>query len=198
MDEAAARLRGSQRVLEHGAGEVEHVAVALGELPLGASQGDDDRVSALGAHADRDLVLDAGGVEEVAVQLAARQGSGVGELGQPHGGASAGRVRGQDRMVSGRLDDRVEGAVELRLSRERVVVDGARGGLDPVPREEVRGDELGERMDDASPQVGLCRSVDHPSGELVRGAHVCVGEPGHGVTSEHTPRRDPDGERARR
>jgi hypothetical protein len=46
MGEAAARLFGAQRALEHGASDVEHVAVALGELALGAPQADDDRLSA--------------------------------------------------------------------------------------------------------------------------------------------------------
>ena len=55
LDEAAAGLSGSQRALEHGASDVEHVAVALGELALGAPQAEDDRLAATGAHADRDL-----------------------------------------------------------------------------------------------------------------------------------------------
>ena len=93
MDEAAAGLNGSQRALEHGASDVEHVAVALGELALGAPQAEDDRLAATGAHADRDLVLHAGRVEEVAVQLAMGERSGLDELRQPQRGASPGGVR---------------------------------------------------------------------------------------------------------
>ena len=70
-DEAPARLRGPQRTLEPRAGDVEHVAVALGELALGAPEPGDDRLAATGAHADRDLVLHARGVQQVAVELAA-------------------------------------------------------------------------------------------------------------------------------
>jgi hypothetical protein len=63
------------------------------------------------------------------------------------------------------------------------VPNGARGQLDPVPREDVRGDELGERPEYASAQFGLRRGLDHSPGEPVCGADVCVGEPGHGVTA---------------
>jgi len=100
-------------------------------------------------------------------------------------------MRRQERVVSRPLDDRVEGATGLRLSRDRLVVDGARVQLDPVPREDVGGDERGQRVKDAAAQFGLRRRLDHPPGEPVRGVHVCFGEPGHGVTSDHTPRLDP-------
>jgi hypothetical protein len=122
-------------------------------------------------------------VEEVAVQLAAGESSGLDELRQPQSGASAGCMRRQERVVSRPLDDHVEGAAGLRLGRDRLVANGARGQLDPVPREDVRGDELGERVEYASAQFGLRRGLDHPAGEPVCGAHVCVGEPGHGVTA---------------
>ena len=156
-DEAPARLRGSQRVLEPGAGEVEHVAVALGELALGAAE-------AATTASPRPVRM------PIAISYSTPaawsrspysslrvKGPALDELGQPHGGAPAGRVRGQQRVVRRAPDDRLEGAGGLRLGRERLVVDGARGELDPIPREDVRGDELGERMERASPQLGLCR-----------------------------------------
>src|SRR5688572_32944497 len=62
-DEAPVRLRGPQRTLKPWAGEVEHVAVALGELAFGAAEPGNDRLAATGAHADRDLVLHARGVQ---------------------------------------------------------------------------------------------------------------------------------------
>jgi hypothetical protein len=65
--EAPARRRGPQRALEAGADDIEQVAVALGELAFGAAEPGNDRLAATGAHADRDLVLHAGGVEYVAV-----------------------------------------------------------------------------------------------------------------------------------
>src|SRR5215207_1634280 len=92
-DEAPARLRGPQRTLEPRAGDVEHVAVALGELAFGTPEPGDDRLAATGAHADRDLVLHAGGVPQVAVELAAVEDAGLHDLRQPQGRAPAGRVR---------------------------------------------------------------------------------------------------------
>src|SRR5215213_5578178 len=56
-DEAPARLRGPQGTLELRTGDVEHVAVALGEPALRAPEPGDDRLAATAADADRDLVL---------------------------------------------------------------------------------------------------------------------------------------------
>jgi hypothetical protein len=53
-DEAPARLRGPQRVLEAGAHEIEDVAVALGELTLGTAEAGDDHLTTPRADADRD------------------------------------------------------------------------------------------------------------------------------------------------
>src|SRR5829696_8210405 len=61
-NQAPARLRGPQRTLEPRAGDVEHVAVALGEPALGPPEPGDDRLPPTAAHADRDLVLHARGV----------------------------------------------------------------------------------------------------------------------------------------
>src|SRR5512132_1727957 len=58
-DEACARFRSPQRVLESGAHEIEDVAVTLGELTLGAAEPCDERLTTLRAEADRDGVLDA-------------------------------------------------------------------------------------------------------------------------------------------
>ena len=88
-DEARARLRGPQRVLEAGAHEIEDVTVALGELTLGAAEAGDDHLTTLRADADRDAVLDAGSVEQVAVQLAVGQAArldGLGEAQRRHAG----------------------------------------------------------------------------------------------------------------
>jgi hypothetical protein len=66
-DEALARLRGPQRTLEPRAGDVEDVAIAFGELALRAPERGDDRLAAPGARADRNLILHAAVVQEVAV-----------------------------------------------------------------------------------------------------------------------------------
>src|SRR4051794_27196410 len=76
-DEAPARLRGPQRVLEAGAREIEEVTVALGELALAAPEAGDDHLTTPRADADRDPVLDAGSAEKVAVQLAVGQPAGL-------------------------------------------------------------------------------------------------------------------------
>ena len=150
-DEAPARLRGPQRTLEPRAGDVEHVAVALGEPALGPPEPGDDRLPATGAHADRDLVLHARGVQQVAVELAAVKDAGVHDLRQPQGRAPAGRVRGEQRMVARVPHDRLEGARRLRPQRDRLVIDGARGELDAIPGQHVRGNELGERLQRTTP-----------------------------------------------
>src|SRR5580765_3060598 len=76
-DEAPARLRGPQRVLDAGAHEIEEVTVALGELALGSPEARDDHLTTPRADADRDAVLDVGSVEKVAVQLAVGQPAGL-------------------------------------------------------------------------------------------------------------------------
>ena len=67
-------------------------------------------------------------------------------------------------MVGRPLDDRFEGAGGLRFSRDRLVANGARGQLDPVPGEDLRGDELGERLERATAQFGLRPCLDDPPG----------------------------------
>ena len=125
-----------------------------------------------GAHADRDLVLDAGRVEEVTVQLAVGERSALDELRQPQSRAPSGCVRGQQRMVSRAPDERLEGAGGLRLGRDRLVANGARGELDPVPRQNVGGDEVGERSQRAKTQLSLRPGSGHRQGNSVRGARV--------------------------
>src|SRR5829696_4977108 len=68
-NESSARVRGSQRTLELRAGDVEHVAVALGEPALRAPEPGDDRLAATGTDADRDLILHPRRVQQVAVEL---------------------------------------------------------------------------------------------------------------------------------
>ena len=82
-------------------------------------------------------------------------------------------------MVSRAPDERLEGAGGLRLSWQGLVADGARGELDPVPRQNVRGDEVGERPQRAKTQLGLRPGSGHRPGNSVRGARVSVGKPGH-------------------
>jgi hypothetical protein len=190
-DEASARLRGPQRTLEPRAGDVEHVAVALGELALGPPEPGDDRLAATGAHADRDLVLHAGGVQQVAVELAARERAGLNDLRQPQGRAPAGRVRREQRVVARVPHHRREGAGRLRPDRRRLVIDGARGELDSIPGQDVRGNELGERLQRATLQLGLRPGSHDRADEPVRGAHVGVGEPGHGDAFDDTPAARP-------
>jgi hypothetical protein len=93
--EAPARLRDTQCVLESRAHDVEHIAVALGELTLAAAEPGDDRLAATGAHADRYLILDSCGVQQVAVELAPRQRSTLDQLRQPQGRPPARRMRCQ-------------------------------------------------------------------------------------------------------
>ena len=83
-------------------------------------------------------------------------------------------------MVARVPHDRVEGAGRLRPDRDRLVIDGARGELDAIPGQDVRGNQLGERPERATPQLGLRPGAHDRAGEPVRGAHVGVGEPGHG------------------
>ena len=113
--------------------------------------------------------------------------AGLHDLRQPQGRAPAGRVRREQRMVARVPDDRLEGAGRLRLGRGRLVIDGARGELDAIPGQDVRGNELGERLQRATSQLGLRPGSYDRSGEPVRGAHVGVGEPGHGDTRDDTP-----------
>jgi hypothetical protein len=72
-DEPPARLGISQRVLEGGAHEIEHVAAALGELTLSATKPRDDHLTTLGANDDRDAVLDTGWMEQIGVELVVMQ-----------------------------------------------------------------------------------------------------------------------------
>ena len=99
-DEAPARLRGPQRVLQAGAHEIEDVTVALGELKLGPAEPGDDHLTTPRADADRDPVLDAGSVEQVAVQLAAGQAAGLDGLGEAQRRTPTRGMREQERMTT--------------------------------------------------------------------------------------------------
>jgi hypothetical protein len=177
--QALARQRGSQRVLEARVGDVEHIAVALGELALRSAERGDDHFAATGAHANRDLVLHTRRVQQVAVKLAAREESRLDQLGEPHGSAPAGGVGGQERMASRAPHDRLEGAGALRLDRDRVVADGAGGELDTVPGQNVCRDELGERFERATARLDLRPGSNGPPGEPAGGANVGVSKKGH-------------------
>src|SRR3954469_11908428 len=83
-------------------------------------------------------------------------------------------------MVARVPHDRLEGAWGLRLGRRRLVIDGARGELDSIPGQDVRGNELGERLQRATLQLGLRPGSHDRADGPVRGAHVGVGEPGPG------------------
>jgi hypothetical protein len=54
-------------------------------------------------------------------------------------------MRHEQRMVARAPDDRLEGAGGLGTDPGRVVINGARGELDAIPDQDVRGNELGER-----------------------------------------------------
>jgi hypothetical protein len=105
-DEACARFRGPQRVLQGGPHEIEDVAVALGELTLGATESCDDRLTTLRADADRDGVLDARAAKQVALQLAVGQTAGADGLREAQCRPPAGGMREQQRMTSRVAHDR--------------------------------------------------------------------------------------------
>jgi hypothetical protein len=67
-------------------------------------------------------------------------------------------------VVGRPLDDRFEGAGGLGFSRDRLVANGTPGQLDLVPREDLRGDELGERLERATAQFSLRPCLDDPPG----------------------------------
>ena len=67
------------------------------------------------------------------------------------------------------------------------MINGARGKLDAIPGHEVRGHELGERLQRTTPQLSLGPGSHDRSREPVRGAHIGVGEPGHDGTHDDTP-----------
>ena len=77
--------------------------------------------------------------------------AGLHDLRQPQVRAPTGRVRREQRMVARAPHDRLEGARRLRPQRDRLVIDGARGELDAIPGQHVRGNELGERLKRTTP-----------------------------------------------
>ena len=94
-------------------------------------------------------------------------------------------------MVARVPDDRLERARGLRPDRARLVIDRARGQLDAIPRQYVRRNELGERLERMMPQLSLRPGPHDRSREPVRGAHVRVGEPRHGDAHDVTPAARP-------
>src|SRR4029079_8509035 len=111
----------------------------------------DDHLAATGAHADRDLVLHPRSVQQVAVELAAIEDAGLPDLPQPQGRAPTVGVRGEQRMVARVPHDRLEGARRLCPQRDSLVIDTARGELDAIPGQYVRGNTLGERPERTPP-----------------------------------------------
>ncbi len=151
----------------------------------------DDRLAATAAHADRDLVLHPRGVQQVAVELAAGERARLHDLRQPQRRAPAGCVRRKQGVIARGPDERLERAGGLRPDRGRLVIDRARGKLDTIPRQDIRGNELGERLERLAPELGLRPGTHDRSGEPVRGAHIGVGEPRHGDTRNVTPAARP-------
>ena len=134
----------------------------------------DDGLAATGADADRDLVLDAGSVEQVSVQLAVGQAAGLDRLGEAQGRAAAGGMREQERVIRRVAHDRPERAGRLGLGRDRLVADRARRELDAVPRQHVCGDEPGKRLERATAQFGLRPGLRRaPERVLVRRPRLC-------------------------
>jgi hypothetical protein len=127
-------------------------------------------------------------VQQVAVQLAPGQAVGLDGLGEAQRRTPAGGMRGQQRVTRRIAHDCPKRAGRLGPGRDRHVADDARGELDPIPGQHVRGNELSECPERATTQFGLRPRLDERPGKPVRRVHVRVGKPGHGVTSEHTPR----------
>jgi hypothetical protein len=90
-------------------------------------------------------------------------------------------------MVARVPDDRLKDAGGLGPDRGRLVIDGARGELDAIPRQNIRRHELGKRLERATAQLSLRPGSHDRTGEPVRGAHVGVGEPRHGDAHDDTP-----------
>ena len=145
-------------------------------------------LTTLGANADRDAVLDAGRVEQVAVQLAVGQAAGLDGLGEAQRRTPSGGMRGQQRMTRRVAHDRRERTGRLGLGRDRLVSHGAGRELDAIPHQHVCGHELREPRQRPAAQLGHRTGLGERPGEPVRRAHVGVGEPGHGLTRHDTPR----------
>ena len=167
-----ARASRPQRVLEAGAHEIEDVTVALGKRTLGPAKPGHDHLTTPRADADSDAVLDAGSVEQVAVQHAAGQAAGLDGLGEAKRRTPAGGMREQERMTPRVAHDCLEGAGRLSPGRDRLVADGAAGELDTVPRQHVCGDELGEALQRPAAQLGHRPGFDKRPSEPVHGSHV--------------------------
>ena len=170
--EARARLRAPQRVLEARAHEIEDVAVALGELTLRTAEAGDNHLTTPPMDADRDAVLDAGSVEQVAVQLAVGQAARLDGLGKTQRRTPTGGMREEERMTLRVAHDRLEGAGRLGLGGDRLVADSAGGELDAVPRQHVCGDEFGESLQRPGTQLGLRPGFAKHPGKPVHGTHV--------------------------
>ena len=108
-----------------------------------------------------------------------RQVAGLDGLGETQRRTPAGGMRGQQRVIRRVAHQCRECAGRLGLGRDHVVADRTRGELDAVPRQHVRGDELGESRQRPPAHIRHRAGFDESSGEAVRVAHVCVGEPGH-------------------
>ena len=186
-DEAPARLRCPQRVLEAGAHEIEDVTVALGELKTrsGRARRRPPHDAPRGRRSRSRTRRRIGG----AGRRTARCGTGGGAR-RPRRGAAQ---DADGRYVQAGADDhrvahdRLEGAGRLDLEGNRRVADGAGSKIDAIPRQHVCRNELGESPQRPAAQLGH-RPGATSAGEPVHGTYFCVGEPGHRkATREDTP-----------
>ena len=185
--EAPTRLHGPQRALELRADDVEHVAVALGELAFGAPETGDDRLAPPGPDADRDLVPHSGSVQEVAVELVMRERATLRHVRQPQSRATTGRMRREQRVAGRVPDNGLERAGRLRPVRDRRMPNRTRGELDAIPGQDIRGNQLGESPQRAATQLLLRVRAHHRAGKLARDLDVAVDEPRHDGALDDTP-----------
>jgi hypothetical protein len=119
-------------------------------------------------------------VEQVAEQPAVRQAPGIDGLGEAQCRPPAGGVRGEERVPGHTAHDRRERPPRLGVGRDHLVADRARGDLDVIPGHHVGGDKLCEPLQRSTTHIGLRPGLQQRPGEPARGAHIGVGEPGHG------------------
>ena len=110
-------------------------------------------------------------MEQVAVQLAVGQAAGLDGLGEAQRRTPTDSMREQKRMSHGVAHNCLEGAGRLGRGRDRLVVDGAGGEIDAVPRQHICGDEPSEFLQRPASQLGHRRSVRNRPGEPVHRTH---------------------------
>jgi hypothetical protein len=121
-------------------------------------------------------------VQQVAKQLAVGQAARLDGLGQAQCRTPTGGMRRQQRVTRRVAHDRRKRSRRLGLRGDHLMLHRARGQLDTVPRHHVSGDQLRESQQRPAAQLRRRPGLQERPGEPVRGAHICVGEPGHGVT----------------